>query len=191
MTQPEAPPAHGRAGRNLPAAIGVGVALGAIVLTTLFVYKPAFIVFLIIVITYGTYELAKSLRVADIDAPVVPLLAGAVAMDVTAYRRGPEELVVALLLTVVAIAVWRLLDGPEGYLGDVAACAIIAVYVPFLAGFASLLVAGIWLMLLSLLRLKASSVASTAVPRSLSRYWKVRLPTRLPAAAFVVSVQFL
>ena len=141
MSVPAAPPAHGRAGRNLPAAIGVGVALGAVVLTTLYVYKPAFLVFLIVVIAYGTYELAKSLRVADIEAPVVPLLAGAVAMEITAYRRGPEELVVALLLTIVAIAVWRLLDGPEGYLGDVAAGAFIAVYVPFLAGFCALMLA--------------------------------------------------
>jgi phosphatidate cytidylyltransferase len=141
VTAPEAPPAHGRAGRNLPAAIGVGIALGAAVLTTLYVYKPAFLVLLIVIITYGAYELARSLRVAGIEAPVVPLLAGAVAMEITAYRRGPEELVVALLLTIVALAVWRLVDGAEGYLSDVAAGGFIAVYVPFLAGFAALLLA--------------------------------------------------
>ena len=31
-----------RAGRNLPAAIGVGLGLGAVILLTLYVWKPAF-----------------------------------------------------------------------------------------------------------------------------------------------------
>ena len=38
-----APRAPSRAGRNLPAAIGVGVALGALIVGTLVLYKPAFL----------------------------------------------------------------------------------------------------------------------------------------------------
>ncbi len=32
-----------RAGRNLPAAIGVGVTLGAVLVASLYLYKPAFL----------------------------------------------------------------------------------------------------------------------------------------------------
>jgi phosphatidate cytidylyltransferase len=138
---PEAEPAHGRAGRNLPAAIAVGVGLGALVLVTLFTYKPVFVGVVVVAISIGVWELAAALRVADLRVPVVPLLAGTVGMIVMAYRRGPEDLVVALLLTVLALFAWRLAEGGPGYLPDVAAGAFVAVYVPFLAGFAALLTA--------------------------------------------------
>ena len=134
--------AHGRAGRNLPAAIVVGAALGALlVLLTLYADKPVFVGVVVAAIGYGVWEVARSLRVADLRVPIVPLLAGTVGMVVMAYRRGPEDLVVALLLTVLAVVVWRLADGAPGYLNDVAAGAFTAVYVPFLAGFAALLTA--------------------------------------------------
>ena len=39
----------------------------------------------------------------------------------------------------LAAMVWRLADGPAGYVRDITAATLIAVYVPFLAGFAALL----------------------------------------------------
>jgi phosphatidate cytidylyltransferase len=54
---------------------------------------------------------------------------------------------------VLAVLVWRLADGPAGYQPDVSAATLIAVYVPFLAGFAALLAAepdGHWRVLLML-----------------------------------------
>jgi phosphatidate cytidylyltransferase len=115
--------------------------MGALALTSLFAYKPIFLGVVIVAIAYGCWEVARSLRVANLNVPVVPLLAGTVAMEITAYRNGPEHLVVALFLTVLAIVVWRLPDGADGYLHDVSAGIFAAVYVPFLAGFAALLVA--------------------------------------------------
>jgi phosphatidate cytidylyltransferase len=58
---------------------------------------------------------------------------------VLAWTRGPSGLVLAFLLTVVAVLVWRLADGPVGYLRDAAAGVLVAWYVPLLAGFAVLL----------------------------------------------------
>src|SRR4051812_25557043 len=102
-SEPETTPAsaHGRAGRNLPVAIAVGQGLGALVLTTLFAYKQAFVVIMVFAIAYATYEVVRSLHVIDLRAPLLLLVVGAVAMIVTAYRDGPENLVVALLLTVI------------------------------------------------------------------------------------------
>jgi phosphatidate cytidylyltransferase len=135
------PPTHGRAGRDLSAAIVVGVGLAALVLLTLFLYKVLFVAVIVAAISIGVWELSRSLRVADLHVPVLPLLAGTVGMIVMAYRRGPEDLVVALLLTVLALVVWRLAEGGPGYLRDVAAGVFVAVYVPFLAGFAALMTA--------------------------------------------------
>ncbi|MFL6240888.1 MAG: phosphatidate cytidylyltransferase [Actinomycetes bacterium] len=138
---PETERTPGRAGRNLPAAIGVGVGLAALVLLSLFFYKPAFIAVEVIAIAIGVWELSRSLGVKDLHVSLIPLLAGTVGMIVLAYQRGPEDLVVALLLTVLALVVWRLADGGPGYLPDVAVGAFVAVYVPFLAGFAALMTA--------------------------------------------------
>jgi phosphatidate cytidylyltransferase len=71
--------------------------------------------------------------------PLVPLLAGVLAMEAAAWFRGPDGLVGALLLTVLGLTVWRLADGATGYLRDVAAGNLVALYIPFLAGFAALM----------------------------------------------------
>jgi phosphatidate cytidylyltransferase len=60
-------------------------------------------------------------------------------MITLAWFAGVEALVLGLTLTVLATLVWRLADGPVGYHRDIVAATLIAVYVPFLAGFAVLL----------------------------------------------------
>jgi phosphatidate cytidylyltransferase len=128
-----------RAGRNLPVAIAVGVGLGALILGTLFSYRPSFIFVLIAAILVGVYEVVTAISTVEARPPLVPLLVGAAAMDAAAWFRGPDGLVGALLLTVIGLAIWRLGDGASGYLRDLASASFIAVYVPFLAGFAALL----------------------------------------------------
>jgi phosphatidate cytidylyltransferase len=64
-----------------------------------------------------------------------------VAMVGLAWFQGPDALAIGLLVTVLAAMVWRLADGPAGFQRDLGAAALIAVYVPFLAGFAALLAA--------------------------------------------------
>jgi phosphatidate cytidylyltransferase len=69
----------------------------------------------------------------------VPVLVGAAAMLALAWTRGPTGLVVAFLVTVLAVLLWRLADGPENYFPDAASGVLVALYVPMLAGFAVLL----------------------------------------------------
>jgi phosphatidate cytidylyltransferase len=131
--------APGRAGRDLRAAIGVGAGMGAIAVATDFLYRPAFVAVIVVAITYGLYELTQALAAAGHRLPLPPMLAGAVAMVCAAYARGPEALVVTLFLTVAAVVVWQLVEPGEDYLRDLSASALAVTYVPFLAGFAALL----------------------------------------------------
>ena len=62
-------------------------------------------------------------------------------MLVAAYAEGTDGLVAAFALTVVAVLVWRLLDGQVGYLRDVTAAIFVTAYLPLLAGFAMLMLA--------------------------------------------------
>lgn len=136
---PVVPTSTSRAGRNLPAAIGVGIALAAAVAASLLWYRPSFVVVVCVAMAYGSFETVRAMRNRDIHAPLVPLLAGGLAMDVGAWFQGANALVLGLLLTVAGVLVWRLDGGLEGYQRDVGAAAFVAVYVPMLGGFAVLL----------------------------------------------------
>ncbi len=141
---PPAPPAEepttGSAGRNVPVAIGVGVGLAVLVIVPLFTYRPAFVLVLAAAAGLGGWELIRAIQPIEARPPAVPLLVGGVATTAMAWAAGVEALLLGLLLTAVAVVVWRIPDGPVGFQRDVTAAALVAVYVPFLAGFAVLLV---------------------------------------------------
>jgi len=132
-------PAGGRAGRNLGAAIGVGLSLGAVIVASLLVWRPAFVGVVTAAVIVGVIELTRALRAGRFQAPLIPLLVGSLAMMGLAWTRGATGLVVGFLLTVLAVVLWRLADGPAGYLKDASAGVLVAMYVPLLAGFAVLL----------------------------------------------------
>jgi phosphatidate cytidylyltransferase len=137
--EPVEPATRSRAGRDLPAAIGVGLALAAVVIGTLLIYRPSFAVVVGLAVAYGTYELCRAIAKVEARPSLVPLVAGGAAILAAAWFRGPNGLVMALLVTVCAVAVWRLADGADGYLRDFSASVFVAAYVPMLAGFAVLL----------------------------------------------------
>jgi phosphatidate cytidylyltransferase len=130
---PERPPL--RAGRNLPAAIGVGLGLGGLVFLTLFTVKATFVLYMGIALAIGLAELAGAFAKRDIQIPVIPVAAGGAAIITCMYWLGPLWALAALALTVVAIFAWRLTGGPAGYVKDVTAGIFATIYVPFLASF--------------------------------------------------------
>jgi phosphatidate cytidylyltransferase len=134
-------PAQSRAGRNLPAAIGVGLGLGALILIPLFFYLPAFLAVVAGAVGVGIWEMARAVRRSGAHPPLVPLIAGGVLMIGLAWYAGPDALSLGLLVTVLGTMIWRLGDGPGGFQRDLTAATLIAVYVPFLGGFAALLAA--------------------------------------------------
>lgn len=130
---------HGRAGRDLGAAIGVGLGLAGLVLGSLLIWRPAFVGLVIAAMLVGVVELTRAMRAGEFRAPLVPLLVGVPAMLVLAWTRGTTGLVTGFFVTVLAVLFWRLADGPAGYLRDASAGVLVALYVPLLAGFAVLL----------------------------------------------------
>jgi phosphatidate cytidylyltransferase len=86
-------------------------------------------------------ELSRALQAGGLRPPLVPVLVGALAMELLAWTRGSTGLGIAFLFTVLAVLLWRLAPGPTGYLRDSAAGVLVSLYVPLLAGFAVLLLA--------------------------------------------------
>ena len=134
-------PQPSRAGRNLPAAIAVGLALVAVIITSLFVVKEAFLVVVLAAATLGILELRTALTVASVRLPVVPVAAGGAGMLVGAYYVGAGAVAVGMALTLVAVSVWRLAGGAEGFVRDASAGAFAAAYVPLLGSFVLVMLA--------------------------------------------------
>ncbi|MGZ4617677.1 MAG: phosphatidate cytidylyltransferase [Frankiaceae bacterium] len=135
----EAPARRSRAGRDLPAAIGVGVGLGALVIVTLFLARPVWIGVAAVGLVMGTFEVVRALHRLGLRPPMLPLLAGAAAMTAAGYVWGAEALVLTLFVTVVVSGLWRAFGGPGDVLRDTSSATYSAIYVGFLGGFAALL----------------------------------------------------
>ena len=130
-----------RAGRNLPAAIGVGVGLGVLIVATLLIRKESFIVLVALAVAVGIWELRAALRHAAVRAPLVPPVVGMVVMLWAAFVHGSAGLVVAWSLTCLAVVLWRGTGRLDGAGRDVLGGIFIATYPTFLVGFAILLLA--------------------------------------------------
>ena len=140
---PDAPaaPATPKAGRDLRAAVGVGLLLAGLVIGTLIIDARAFLVVVVAAICVGAWELRRAIATKGINSPLVPLLLGVAGMLVSAYARGAEALVVTFGLTIIGILIWRVADGVAGAARDLSASALVTFYPVFLAGFAALMLA--------------------------------------------------
>jgi len=141
-------PKQSRGGRNLPAAIGVAAALIALVGAGLFLPfgTPAqpwgFLALIAIAVTGALWEFSGAVRSQDIQIAIAPLLVGGIGIIISAYTAGVEALFVAFVLTAGAAFIWRLLDGAGPLaLRDASVSILAAAYIPFLAGFAALMLA--------------------------------------------------
>ncbi|GAA0494579.1 phosphatidate cytidylyltransferase [Streptomyces sp. NPDC046215] len=155
------------AGRDLRAAIGVGLGLGAVIIASLFIYKPVFLGVIVLAVVVGLWELTSRLGERKaVRAPLVPLALGGAGMVIAGYVTGAEGAWVAMAFTALAVLVWRMTEPPEDYLRDVTAGIFAAFYVPFLATFVALMLAaddGAWRVLTFLVLTVVSDTGAYAV----------------------------
>ncbi|MBP3037047.1 phosphatidate cytidylyltransferase [Arthrobacter sp. zg-ZUI100] len=139
LKAPKAPAKVSKAGRNLPAAIAVGVILVAALLAALLFFPFGIVAIATVFAAVGVWEVSRALEVRGIKVPMVPVLVGTVALPFAAYFGGSESLAFALVATVVAILLWRTIDTAEDAVRSVLAGIFVVLWVPFLLSFAMLL----------------------------------------------------
>ena len=155
----------GRAGRNLPAAIAVGLSLGLMVLGSLLVWKPAFLGVIAAAACVGIWEMARAMRITGAHPPLVPLLGGGLVITGLGWFAGEDAVVLGLVATVLSAVVWRLADRPAEFRRDFVASLLITVYVPFLLTFGILLSLpddGEWRVLVTLIAVILSDTGGYA-----------------------------
>ena len=133
-------PGVSRAGRDLRAAIAVGLALSAAILGSLLFVHQAFIGVVAAAVAVSTWELAGALRRgAGIRIALVPVLVGGQAMVWLSWPFGRDGVLGAFVATVLVCLVWRFAGGAAGYVRDVTASLFTVTYVPAFAAFAAML----------------------------------------------------
>lgn len=151
-----------RTGRNLPAAIAVGVGLGLAVVLSLVFVKALFMIVAAALIGSLCFELASALRFAGRDVPRLPSVVVGVALVPVAFVWGAEGQWLGLLAGVGVVTLWRLAEtvrpshrsSPGELLRDLGAGAFVQVYCAFLGTFMVVLTAepgGQWWTLAALI----------------------------------------
>ena len=130
---------YGKAGRNLPAAIAVGLGLLATVIASLFIDVRFFAILVAFAAMLAVRELSKSLAVGLSDRMSILLQILSPTMVIAASVSGLEGLVSAFVASALLVLTVRLLDGQEAYVHHVTRSIFALVYAPLLAGFAVLL----------------------------------------------------
>ncbi|WP_279508447.1 phosphatidate cytidylyltransferase [Actinomadura sp. KC06] len=119
--------------------MGVGLALGSLVLLSLYTVKEIFLAVMIVFLFVGMRELTEAFNSRDISVPFIPVATGMVGTPVVAYVWGPTATVAAVSLTMLALLMTRMTEGADGYVRDVSAGALVTGYLVLVGGIVALL----------------------------------------------------
>ncbi|PIE21572.1 MAG: phosphatidate cytidylyltransferase [Arachnia propionica] len=135
------------AGRDLPAAIVVGVALVVVAAVGLLYLPWFFVAFMTLAFALGAHEVHVALQRLGMHSSIKVIITGTVVSVIGGYLAALQGLpierttliVTCLVATLIAALVARLAKGPEGFVLDSAASALIIAYIPLPGVFISLL----------------------------------------------------
>lgn len=127
-------------GRNLPAAIAVGVALGGVLLCSLFLVPQAFPVLVAIIVVLAVLELTRALAHGGLRIPAVPVLVGVIGMAISTVVFDVQGLLLSTAVAVCVLILWRVSESMGlTALRDVAGGVFSLAWVAFLGSFTLLL----------------------------------------------------
>jgi phosphatidate cytidylyltransferase len=127
-----------KAGRNLPAATAVGLAMLFAVLGGLLFLPLGFVLVTTTFAVFGVWEIYRALEVSGTRLPIVPVMVGTVGMPLAAYFGGLESLLFGMLASSVAVLLWRTLESAAGSARSIFAGVFTLAWVPFFISFAIL-----------------------------------------------------
>ncbi|WP_425863567.1 phosphatidate cytidylyltransferase [Arthrobacter sp. TWP1-1] len=131
-----------KAGRDLPAAISVGIGLLVLVIGSMLFFPVAFVVVATAFACFGVWEVNRAIASKGIKAPITPVMVGTLAMPVSAYFAGAEGLLFALVASAGATVLWRSLDSEPGAVKSILAGVFSLMWIPFLLSFVFLMMRG-------------------------------------------------
>ncbi len=129
-----------KAGRNLPAAIGVGVSLGALLIIGLFFLPWVLVVFAALAAMGGTWEVVQGINhKRGMGIPVLPAVITAFLLPFFAYLGGGQWLLFAVVASIVVLIACRLTGPKDGMIMSVMGSVFAMSWVPFMLSLALLI----------------------------------------------------
>ncbi len=119
-------------------ATALGLGMLFVVLGGLLLLPLGFVVVTTAFAVFGVWEVFRALEAAGTRLPIVPVMTGTLAMPTAAYFGGLEGLLFAMLVSSVAVLLWRTLAGAAGSARSIYAGVFALAWVPFLISFAAL-----------------------------------------------------
>ena len=132
----EPPPKdYGRAGRNLPAAIGMGLLIGGVVLCSLIFLPISFLFIILVGIVAAMWELANALSRSGSLVSRVPTMVSAACMVLATYIGGREALWVTFAASAGAVMLFTMVERRKNAVKDVSLSLFALTYVGLMACF--------------------------------------------------------
>lgn len=139
------PAPTGRAGRNLPAAIGVGEALGGLVIVVLAFAPVLWYPVVAVAVGIAMWEVADRFTEDGIHLSRTPLILGGQATMWLGWPWGPTGILAGFAGSVLVMMGWRLFGHglratPRNFLRDTAYAVLLLAWIPLMAAFAMVMV---------------------------------------------------
>lgn len=115
----------------------VGLAMLFAVLGGLLFLPLGFVAVTTAFAVFGVWEVFRALEANGTRMPIVPVMTGTVAMPFAAYLGGIESLLFAMLLSSVAVLLWRSVESAAGSANSIFAGVFTLAWVPFFISFAA------------------------------------------------------
>jgi len=148
------PERRARAGRNLPLAIGSGVALALLFLGAIAWSPYAVLSFIFAIVVIALLELGVAFGEHGARPATPVAIAAGLVMFYGAYEVGASAQALGLVVLVFGALAWTLLDRSRSRVAtSIGATCLMTVWVPFCASFAGLLLArpeGSWLLMMTI-----------------------------------------
>ena len=155
-----------KAGRNLPAAVASGLVLALLVIVSLVTIKWLFGVLAVAALLVAVHEFVSVLRSKGIHVARTPVYIATAAIPSVAYLWGLEAQLAATGIAILAVMLWRLRRGAQGYVADISVSVMLVAYLPFLAAFLMLTLSadnGPWRVFVFILLTVANDIGGYAV----------------------------
>ena len=155
-----------KAGRNLPAAVASGLVLAILVIVSLVTIKWLFGVLAVAALLVAVHEFVSVLRSKGIHVARTPVYIATAAIPSAAYLWGLEAQLAATGIAILAVMMWRLRGGAQGFVADISVSVMLVAYLPFMAAFLMLTLSadnGPWRVFVFILLTVSNDIGGYAV----------------------------
>lgn len=168
-----AAPKESRAGRNLPAAIGVGLVLLGIAAVGIVWFPIVLAIFIAVLVPLGIWELAQVAKTRNIHLALTPSWVAGLGIPAAAWFGGVDAMVFALFGSILLTVFWTAVGEPDRPAASMATTLLAILWLPFCLSFGITLLQepdGSALLIITVLAIVASDTFGYLIGATLGKH---------------------